>query len=284
MFTLNCNGKILDLSVPAVAGILNITPDSFFNGGRYLSLDAQLKQVGLMLSEGARIIDIGAVSTRPGAGEVCQTSELERLLPTLKAVRQAFPEAILSVDTFRPLVARASVEHGADMINDIYGGRFEAGMLEAIASLEVPYIMMHMKGAPGNMQDHPQYSDVAAEITYFFEKQIGEARSKGVCDIIADPGFGFGKTIEHNYRLLSCLETFQSLEVPLMVGISRKSMISSVLGTDPDDSLEGTTVLQTVALLKGVNILRVHDVKEAVQAVKLVETLKKYSRTSKHSL
>ncbi|MCX6285930.1 MAG: dihydropteroate synthase [Bacteroidetes bacterium] len=277
MNVFNCNGKPLDLSVPAVMGILNITPDSFFDGGMFLSLDDQLKQVERMLGEGAAIIDIGAVSTRPGAGEVCQTGELERLLPSITAIRHNFPSAIISVDTFRPLIARAAVDQGADMINDIYGGRFDAGMTETVASLKVPYIIMHMKGDPWNMQDNPSYSDVIAEVCYFFEKQIAEARSKGIQDIIADPGFGFGKTIEHNYRLLAGLESLQSLDVPVMVGLSRKSMIYKVLGINPGNALTGTSVLQTIALMKGACLLRVHDVKEAAEAVKLLETVKQYS-------
>jgi dihydropteroate synthase len=278
MFRINCNGKPLDLSVPAVMGILNITPDSFYDGGQFLSPDSQLRQVEKMLSEGASIIDIGAVSTRPGAGEVCQTGELELLLPSIKAIRHNFPSAILSVDTFRPLIAKAVIEQGADMINDIYGGRFDSGMMmETVASLRVPYVIMHMKGDPGNMQDNPTYSDVIAEVIYFFEKQVAVARSTGIQGIIIDPGFGFGKTVEHNYRLLSGLETLQFLEVPVMVGISRKSMICKVLGTGPENALTGTSVLQTIALMKGALLLRTHDVKEAVEAVKLVETLKKHS-------
>ncbi|MCX6282856.1 MAG: dihydropteroate synthase [Bacteroidetes bacterium] len=273
----NCNGKLLDLSVPAVMGILNITPDSFFDGGKYLSTSSQLKQVERMLEEGAGIIDIGAVSTRPGAVEPGQSGELQRLLPSLKAIRYNFPSAILSIDTYRPLIARAVVEEGADMINDIYGGRFETGMMETIASLQVPYIIMHMKGTPLNMQESPSYSDVVAEVCYFFEKQITEARQKGVKMIILDPGFGFGKSVEHNYQLLSGLERLISLEMPVLVGLSRKSMIYKVLGTSPGNALNGSTVLQAIALIKGACILRSHDVKEAVEAVKLLETMKKYS-------
>jgi dihydropteroate synthase len=277
MSLLNCNGKPLDLSVPAVMGILNITADSFFDGGSYLTVSGQLQRTGQMLAEGARIVDIGAVSTRPGAAEVSCEEELKKLLPSLKALRKEFPSAILSVDTFRCEVARAVVGEGADMINDIYGGRFETGMMETVASLKVPYIIMHMKGNPGNMQDNPAYSDVIAEITYFFEKQLAVARTMGIRDIIIDPGFGFGKNIEHNYRLLSGLESLQSLEVPVMAGLSRKSMIYRVLGSDPAHSLNGTSVLQTIALMKGANLLRSHDIKEAVEAVELIETLKKHS-------
>lgn len=256
-------------------GILNLTPDSFYDGGKFLSIDKQLAQVEQMLLEGASIIDLGAVSTRPGAGEVCQTGELERLLPSLRAIRIRFPECILSVDTFRPLVARAAVNYGAGMINDIYGGRYEEGMFDTIATLNVPYIMMHMKGNPGNMQENPTYSDVVAEIVYFFEQQTSKARLNGLQQIILDPGFGFGKTDVHNYRLLSHLDDFKSLGYPVMVGLSRKSMINRILKTKPREALNGTTVLNTIALIKGADILRVHDVKEAIQAIKLVGMLEK---------
>lgn len=258
-------------------GILNITPDSFFDGGQFISVDSQLKQVECMLREGAAIIDIGAVSTRPGAGDVCQTGELERILPAVKAIRHSFPSVILSVDTYRPLIARAVVEQGADIVNDIYGGRFEPGMFETVASLKVPYIIMHMKGDPWNMQVSPSYSNVLAEVTYFFEKKIAEARSHGIRDIIIDPGFGFGKTIGHNYRLLSGLDSLCSLEVPVLAGLSRKSMICKVLGGSPEDMLNGTSILNTIALMKGASILRVHDVKEAAEAVKLIGILKENS-------
>jgi dihydropteroate synthase len=258
-------------------GVLNITTDSFFDGGSYLSTDSQLRHVEVMIREGASIIDIGAISSRPGAEEVCQTSELERLLPAIRAIRQNFPGAIISVDTHRPLIARAVVENGADMINDIYGGRFESGMIETVARLKVPYIIMHMKGTPQTMQDNPVYSDVLAEVTYFFEKQITEARSYGINSIIIDPGFGFGKTIDHNYRLLASLDSFHSLGVPVMAGVSRKSMINRVLGTGPREALNGTTVLQTLALMNGADIIRTHDVHEAVQTIKLVGILKKNS-------
>ena len=278
MSLIHCNGKPLDLTVPAVMGILNLTADSFFDGGSYLTVSGRLQRTGQMLSEGARIIDMGAVSTRPGAPEVSREEELEKLLPSLKAIRKEFPSAIISVDTFRPEVARAVACDGADMINDIYGGRYEAGMMETVAALKVPYIIMHMKGIPLNMQDNPTYSDVIAEITYFFEKQLAGARATGIRDIIIDPGFGFGKNIEHNYRLLSGLESLQSLGVPVMAGLSRKTMIYRVLGTDPAHALNGTSVLQTIALMKGASLLRSHDVKEAVEAVELVETLKKHSQ------
>ena len=270
---LDCAGKRLDLSKPVVMGILNIAPDSFYDGGRFGTLDARLKQTEQMLKEGASIIDLGAVSTRPGALEVSPDIELERLLPSLQSIRNHFPECILSVDTYRPLIARAVVDHGADMINDIYGGRFEEGMLATISNLKVPYILMHLKGDPEKMQDNPAYSDVVAEVAYFLEQQTIQCRAKGIHQIIIDPGFGFGKTIQHNFQLLSRLETFRSLGFPLMVGISRKSLIHRFLEITPDTALNGTTVLHTIALLKGANILRVHDVKEAMEAIRLVGML-----------
>jgi dihydropteroate synthase len=264
---------MLNLKLPAIMGILNLTPDSFYDGGHYLSLDSQLKRVEQMLDEGAAIIDLGAVSTRPGAIEICQTGELERLLPAIKAIRHHFPGILLSVDTYRPLIARAMVEHGADMINDIYGGRFDPGMLETVAALKVPYILMHMKGTPGNMQQNPEYSDVVAEVSYFFEQQTSMARNSGILEIIIDPGFGFGKTLEHNFSLLSRLDSFKTLGYPLAVGLSRKSMITRALNIKPAAALNGSTVLHTISLLKGADILRVHDVKEAMEAVSLVNYL-----------
>lgn len=267
-------GRILDLTTPVVMGILNVTPDSFFDGGRYLSPDAQVNRVEKMLNDGAAIIDIGAVSTRPGSEEVHQKGELERLLPSLKAIRHHFPECIISVDTYRPYVARAMIENGADMINDIYGGRYGEEMLKTIANLNVPYIMMHMKGTPGNMQVNPVYSDVVAEVTYFFEQQLIHCRQEGIRQVIIDPGFGFGKTVEHNFSLLEHLDSFQSFCVPLLAGLSRKSMINKALGIKPSEALNGTTVLNTIAILKGANILRVHDVKEAIEAIRLVKMMK----------
>ena len=277
MFRLNCNGKILDLSVPAIMGILNVTPDSFHDGGMYLSTSAQLRRVEQMLDEGAKLIDIGAVSTRPGSGELTQAHELERLLTPLKSIRHSFPSAIISVDTYRAGIAKAAVENGADMINDIYAGRYGDGMMETVALLKVPYIMMHMKGDPWNMQDDPRYSDPVAEIAYFFEKQVEAARMKGIKGIIIDPGFGFGKTAEHNYMLLQGLDKFRAIGVPVMAGISRKAMVYKVLGTDPAHALNGTSVLHTVALMKGANLLRVHDAREAAEAISLLEKLKLYS-------
>lgn len=254
-------------------GILNITPDSFFDGGRFRGIDAQVNQAEKMVHDGASIIDIGAVSTRPGAAEVSEENELGRLLPTLKELRRQFPGSFISVDTFRPAVARAVVEAGADMINDIYGGRFGKGMLETIASLNVPYILMHMKGTPADMQQSPTYTDVVAEVTYFFEKQLARCRELGIRQVLIDPGFGFGKSVAHNFSLLARLEEFTSTGSPVVAGISRKSMITKALKISPDEAKNGTTVLNTIALLKGARILRVHDVKEAAEAITLMKQL-----------
>ncbi|MBE0648614.1 MAG: dihydropteroate synthase [Bacteroidales bacterium] len=264
------NGKQLDISSPKVMGILNITPDSFFDPGHYSSIDLQLRRVEQMLDEGAEIIDIGAVSTRPGAEKIPASEEVARLIPSLIAVRQKFPECFLSVDTFQPVVVREAVAHGADMINDIFGGRFAGDMMETIAGLNVPYILMHMKGVPGTMQVDPQYQDVVAEVAYFFHQQTEKLRALGASQTMIDPGFGFGKTAAHNFELLDRLQEFKNLGFPIVVGFSRKSMIQKTLGVPVDDALNGTTVLNTIALQKGASILRVHDVKEAVEAVKLV--------------
>lgn len=252
-------------------GILNLTPDSFYDGGKFGSQDAQLHHVENMLNEGASIIDIGAVSTRPGAPEVDETEETRRLIPAIIAITSRFPECILSVDTFRPSVARTAVTHGADMINDIYGGRFEEGMLDTVASLHVPYVLMHMKGTPATMQNNPTYSDVVAEVAYFFENQLKQCREKQILQVILDPGFGFGKTVEQNFELLAHLEQLRPSDTPLLVGISRKSLINKHLNIHALEALNGTTVLNTIALMKGANILRVHDVKEAMEAIRLVK-------------
>ncbi len=267
------NGKRLDISSPVVMGILNITPDSFFNQGNWGSVDKQLRQVEQMLTDGASIIDIGAISTRPGASPVTKTEELNRLVPSLKAIRHRFPECFLSVDTFFPMVAQEAVSLGADMINDIYGGRYDGKMFEIIGKSNVPYILMHMKGKPDTMQINPEYQDIVAEVAYFFDHQAQKLRELGASQIVIDPGFGFGKTIDHNFELLERLQEFESLGFPLAVGISRKSMIRKTLGIPADEALNGSTVLNTVALLKGANILRVHDVKEAMEAVKLTEAV-----------
>jgi dihydropteroate synthase len=271
-FLLNGAGWQIDLSTPAVMGILNITPDSFYDGGKYRNNETLLFQAEKMLNEGAAILDIGAVSSRPGAEEVPEDTELERLLPALENLLSAFPDAVISVDTYRSNVARIAVEAGAHIINDISGGTFDEKMFRTVADLNVPYVLMHIKGTPQNMQNNPQYVDVVQEVKYFFKKQLRKLGNTGVTEnIILDPGFGFGKTLENNYELLKDLSAFTDLGYPVLAGVSRKSMINKVLQTTPDTALNGTTVLNTIALLNGAGILRVHDVKEAVEAVRLVE-------------
>jgi dihydropteroate synthase len=269
----SCAGKLLDLSHPVVMGILNITPDSFYDGGCYPAIPDQLSRVEKMLDEGAAIIDLGAVSTRPGALPVDEEEEIRRLLPSLAAIQKHFPDSILSVDTFRSNVARIVIENGAGMINDIYAGRFDLKMIDTIQSAGIPYIMMHMQGNPANMQDSPYYHNIVEEITTFFIEQTMKFQN-GFNQIILDPGFGFGKTVKHNYQLLDAFQTFKTMGFPLMAGLSRKSMINRVLKTKPVEALNGTTVLNTIALMKGADILRVHDVKEAVEAISLVSLMK----------
>ncbi|MCD4679941.1 MAG: dihydropteroate synthase [Bacteroidales bacterium] len=272
--TINCRGNILELGKPLVMGILNITPDSFFDGGKYINKKSWIDKTTQMLNEGAKIIDVGAVSTRPGADMLSEKEEISRLIPVLESLSESFPGIILSVDTFRARVAEEAVRNGASIINDISAGGIDKKMFETIAKLQVPYIMMHMQGKPENMQDAPKYNDVIKEVIKIFAKNIKHLRLLGVNDIIIDPGFGFGKNLEHNFELLAGLKEFKCFEVPLMVGLSRKSMINKILKTKPKNALIGTTVLNTIALMQGTNILRVHDVKEAVEVIKLVFTLK----------
>jgi dihydropteroate synthase len=253
-------------------GILNVTPDSFFDGGRHTVLLDHLRHVEIMITNGAAIIDIGAVSTRPGAAEVSQEEEALRLIPVLVAIRKAFPGQYLSVDTYRPEIAKVAIDEGADMINDIYGGRFDEEMYRVIAANNVDYVMMHMQGTPATMQGDPQYTDVTGEVIHFFRQQLAKFTVAG-STVYLDPGFGFGKNVEHNFRLLDELGRIKSLGHPLVVGLSRKSMINKVLGIQPGHALNGTTVLNTIALLNGADILRVHDVKEAAEAILLVAAL-----------
>ena len=271
--TLNCNGRLLSLERPAVMGILNLTPDSFYDGGRYASLDEAQRQVEKMLSEGAAIIDLGGMSSRPGAAIIDLEEELRRVLPPLQLLTRSFPEAIFSIDTVRSEVARQACAAGAAIVNDISAGSLDEEMYPAVAALGCPYILMHMKGTPASMQAAPAYEDVVLEVFDFFIAEIGKLRQLGVRDIIADPGFGFGKTVEHNYELLKKMHVFQILEVPILAGISRKSMICRVLGLPPAAALNGTTALHMVALQQGARILRVHDVREAVETVRLWEQL-----------
>jgi len=269
-YKLNCAGRNLSLARPAVMGILNITPDSFYDGGSYLNIIDQLKQVEKMISEGASIIDIGANSTRPGAEPVTEKEELARLLPSLTAINGHFSEIVISVDTYRTPIAKAAIEHGATIINDTYGGRYDGEMFELIAHHNIPYILMHMQGSPDTMQINPHYKDVVKEIHEFFKSRIDLIPS-GYNQFILDPGFGFGKTVENNFLVLKHFESFCSFKRPLLAGLSRKSMINRILQIKPQKALNGTTVLNTIALMKGANILRVHDVKEAVEAINLLE-------------
>ncbi len=273
---LNCKGQLLSLESPLIMGILNVTPDSFFDGNIFTTEKAWLKQTEKMLSEGASIIDIGCVSTRPGAILPNLEEELDRLLPVLDSIMKYFPEAILSVDTFRAEVARASVNHGAAIINDISGGTMDAAMFETIAALHIPYILMHIQGTPETMQRNPIYKDVVKETMLYLSRKSNELTSLGVNDIIIDPGFGFGKNIKQNFEMMQQLHLYKFLDKPLLVGVSRKSMIWKTLESSPDESLNGTSVLHTISLLAGANILRVHDVKEAVECVKMAQELKKY--------
>ena len=269
-YTIQVNGQLMDLSVPKIMGILNVTPDSFYAGSRKNDEQEIAGRVRQIINEGGDIIDIGAYSTRPGAAFVSQEEEMSRLRKGLAILRKEAPDAIVSVDTFRADVAAMCVEeYGVGLINDIAAGEMDERMFETIIRLNVPYIMMHMKGTPQNMQKAPQYDDLRKEIILYFAKKIETLASQGVKDIIVDPGFGFGKTLAHNYELLKHLEDFKMLDRPVLVGVSRKSMIYKLLDSTPDDALNGTTVINTIALTKGAQILRVHDVKACAEAVKI---------------
>ncbi|MFN4234592.1 MAG: dihydropteroate synthase [Bacteroidia bacterium] len=270
-YTMNCGGRLISFDKALVMGIINLTPDSFYDKSRKISESEALKQAEKMLAEGADILDLGAVSTRPGSEEISEEEELKRLLPILKSIRKTFPESIISVDTWRASVAKIAIDNGANIINDISGGTMDKNMFETIAQLKVPYILMHIQGTPQTMQQNPEYNDVVNEVIDFLAKRVQALRLMGAADIIVDPGFGFGKTLEHNYTLLKRLEIYKILDCPILVGISRKSMITKFLNISTDEALNGTTVLNTIALMKGAKILRVHDVKEAVEAVKLVD-------------
>ncbi|MFO7997620.1 MAG: dihydropteroate synthase [Bacteroidales bacterium] len=272
--SLNCRGKLVQLSTPRIMGILNLTPDSFYDGGKYLSADQALKQGEKLLADGADILDLGAASTRPGAPLLPQTEERERLEPILKAIVKAFPEAIISLDTYYAQTAEMAVNEGAHMINDVSAGRIDPGMFETIARLRVPYILMHMQGTPQTMQQQPAYTNLLKDIAAFFYTKIAMLEEMGVHDIIIDPGFGFGKTLEHNYRLLHGLDFLAMFERPILAGLSRKSIVNKVLGIPAREALNGTSIVNALALLKGADILRVHDVKEAVEAVKIIEAYK----------
>ena len=272
--TINCKGELVNLTRPKVMGILNLTPDSFFDGGKYKDETSILQQVEYMLNHGATFIDMGAYSSRPGAEHVPENEELQRMLPVIDLILTKFPDTLISVDTFRSKVAAESIAHGAALINDISAGNLDTAMFDTVADYQVPYIMMHMKGTPQSMQKQATYSDVIKDLRSYFSEKIRETTSKKINDIIIDPGFGFAKTTEQNYTLLNHLDLFQTFGLPILIGLSRKSMIYKVLESSPQEALNGTTALHTIALLKGANIIRAHDVKEAMECVKLVEVLK----------
>jgi len=265
--TINCLGQLIDLKTPKVMGILNVTPDSFYDGGQYATETAILRQSEKMLGEGATFIDIGAYSSKPNVAEISQQEELLRLIPTIQSVLKHFPETLISVDTFRSEVAKIAIDNGAAMINDISAGSLDANMMRTAAECRVPYILMHMKGTPQTMQTLTQYENIVKEMLFYFSEKVAQARSLGIADLIIDPGFGFAKTIAQNYEVLQKLELFELLELPLLVGFSRKSMIYKTLETSASEALNGTTIANTIALTKGAKILRVHDVKAAMEAV-----------------
>jgi dihydropteroate synthase len=271
---ISCKGKLIDLTTPKIMGILNLTPDSFYDGGVFNNTDRALAQTEKMLLEGATFIDVGGASSKPGAVEISIDEELARVLPIIEEIQKRFPEAIISIDTYRSVVAQQAVATGAAIVNDISGGNLDAKMLGTVGALGgVPYIAMHMQGKPQNMQDNPSYDNVLVAIRSFFAAKIDEAHKAGIHDIIIDPGFGFGKTLDHNYSLLKSLSSMQMDGIPMLIGLSRKSMIHKYLKIDVSDALNGTTVLNTIALKQGAQILRVHDVKEAQQAIHLIEKL-----------
>ena len=269
MSTINCKGQLMDLNQPKIMGILNITPNSFFDGGKHNSLEKIERQTEKMLSEGADIIDVGAYSTQPNAAFVSEEEELQRMLPVIKHLVQKFPKIVLSVDTFRAEVAQQSLDAGATIINDVSAGFLDEKMLETVGKYKAPYVMMHMKGTPQNMQQFTDYDDVMHEMIRYFSERIAAARQHGILDIIIDPGFGFSKTLDQNYEVLHKLDLLQNLEVPLLSALSRKSMIYKFFGNTAQEALNGTSVLNTISLIKGAKLLRVHDVKEAAECVKL---------------
>ncbi len=269
-FSINCKGQLLSLDTPVIMGILNTTPDSFFDGGKYHNIDLAIRQTEKMLKDGASIIDIGGYSSRPGADGVELQEEMDRVIPVIEKISNTFKDAILSIDTFRAKVAMEAVNAGASIVNDISAGDDDPNMIETVASLGVPYIAMHKQGHSKTMQINPKYSNVITEILDYFINKIQLYRKAGIKDVIIDPGFGFGKNLEHNYSLLKNLSAFNMLDCPILAGLSRKRMINEVLNISSKEALNGTTVANTIALLNGANILRVHDVKEAVEAVKIV--------------
>lgn len=272
--TLNVRGRLMDLSEPKIMGILNVTPDSFYDGFRYTDELSMVKQVEKMVTEGAHFIDVGGYSTRPGAAEISVEEELSRVLPVIKTISKTFPDINISIDTFRSEVAAQAIESGACMVNDISGGELDKAMFSTVASLNVPYILMHSRGTPKTMTEQTDYENLLKEMMGYFHQKLAALQALGVKDIIVDPGFGFAKTIGQNFELLKKLPHFQLLGKPILVGLSRKSLIWRTLGTNPENALNGTTVLNTLALVKGVSLLRVHDVKEAHETIQLINQLK----------
>ena len=271
--TINCKGTLIDLTSPKVMGVLNITPDSFFDGGKYKSESDIISQVEKMLSDGATFIDVGAYSSRPGATHISEEEELQRIIPVINLLLKNFPKIIISVDTFRSKIALATINAGAAIVNDISGGKMDDNMFSTVANLQVPYILMHMLGTPQNMQKNPVYEDVTKEIISFFATQIHQLQQLKLNDIIIDVGFGFGKTNNHNFEILKNLQLFKSLDTPILAGLSRKSMLYKTLDISAQEALNATTSANTIALLNGANILRVHDVKEALEAIKIVKQI-----------
>lgn len=271
--TLNLRGKLLDLSLPRIMGILNVTPDSFFDGFRYTDESTIMKQTEKMIREGADIIDVGGYSSRPGAEHISAEEEIKRSIPAVNAIRKNFPDILISIDTFRAEVAEQAVDAGAAMINDISGGQLDAAMFATVARLNVPYILMHLRGTPQTMNSLTQYDHLLKEIIDYFHQKIFALQQLGVKDVIIDPGFGFAKTVEQNFELLKNLDSFQVLGKPILAGLSRKSMVWRTLATNPENALNGTTALNTVALMKGASLLRVHDVREAKETRTLLRHL-----------
>ena len=271
--TISLREKLMDFSVPKIMGILNITPDSFYDGGRYNSKDKIQKQIEKMIISGADIIDVGGYSSRPGAKDISIEDELNRVIPAIEIIKQKFPKTIISIDTFRSRVASEAIISGADIVNDISGGNLDSNMFETVSKHKVPYILMHMRGNPENMMSKTNYENLTKDICKYFSQRIDKAKSCGINDIIIDPGFGFSKTTQQNYELLNNLEFFKEFQIPIIIGVSRKSMIYKTLNTTPEKALNGSSVLHTIGLMKGANILRTHDVKEAVECVKIVSQL-----------
>jgi dihydropteroate synthase len=271
MFTLNCKGKLLSIAQPIVMGIVNTTPDSFYTNSQQQSIESAFLTAEKMLQDGAAIVDIGAQTTQPGSSEVGIEEELKRAIPVIEKIHTTFPEAIISIDTYHATVAKKAVEAGASIVNDVSGGLMDNQMLPTVAALHVPFVCMHMKGTPKNMQQNPTYNNVTEEVLTFFIEKIDACKKAGINDVIIDPGFGFGKTIEHNYTLLKQLAAFKILQKPILLGVSRKSMIYKPLEVTANEALNGTTVLHTIGLENGASILRVHDVKEAIECIHLTQ-------------